>query len=187
MVETKVTKELIEEKDPQKIWNCIAKACKESATEVLGVSNNKGRKSNKEVEKLSKQQHKPKQELTFTKSIEMGIEIRQRRNKVLKEIHKLRRTEEGNKASLLISEIEKHANDSRRMFDAVRLTQRQAGKPKLIVESEQGIESNNERKIQTIANYFKTQFISENVDKFPEIKPKELTTPFTKKKKQLIN
>ena len=38
------------------------------------------------------------------------------KNKLLKEIHKIRKTEEENKAQEIIKEIEKHANDSRRMF-----------------------------------------------------------------------
>ena len=66
------------------------------------------------------------------------------------------------------------------MFDAVRTTQRSVKKQTLIAESKQSIESNNKRKVNIITDYFKSQFIRKEVQRFPEIQPTELEKLFTK-------
>ena len=139
---------------------------------IIGCKKPSNRRNNAEIESLSKKQKDLRKKIECSTDKQKRTELKQERNKLLKAIHKLKKEEEENVAQELISDIEKHADDSRRMFDAVRILQRTKTKKSLIVESKNGIESSTKGKIDTVTNYFKEQFINELVSEFPEIEHK---------------
>ena len=137
-----------------------------------------GRKNNEEIEKLSKQQQKLKNDLESTKNSKEQHKIKKERQKIQREIRSIIRTEEDNRTSEKIEEIEKQKDDARKMFHAIKYLQKQTTPKTLLINGENGLTPNPKQQIKIITTHFQDQFHKDAV-KLQEISPTDMKNQFT--------
>ncbi len=66
------------------------------------------------------------------------------------------------------------------MFKAIRNSSRSKPKETIVIETENGITTNEEESMKIVTDCFKKAFKVENQTTFPEVPPKEMKIPFTR-------
>merc|ERR1712035_124890 len=149
---------------------------------TLGIKLNKQKpQTNIKIQELSKEQYKLKLEKESFKNPQKIKELQIKRNKIKKNI-KSEIKKDKEKAELKrIEDIEKFKDDSRCMYQAVRVLSKQEGN-NIIVHNHKGdiIHSIDEELVE-ITNYFENIFKQEDTAPLPEIQPQKLK--IEKKKK----
>ena len=104
--------------------------------------------------------------------------LKQFRNKAKTDIRKEIRKQNEDKLLQQIEVIEKSKNDSRRMFNAIKVLN---SKPNSVsVKNKEGnIVNSRHQQIEIITDYFSSVFHPENTPDFPDLQPKKLDKPFS--------
>ena len=161
----------------QEQWNNIVEANHRSAQEILG-KRKKIQEDSQKVQELSDKQKKIYQQINSLSEEEKKKELRQERNKVMKEIHReLGRIAE-RKIEREIREIEEARDDSNRMYKAVKNIRRMKGKEAIIIQHEGGITTDADKQTEIISEFFKTMFNDNTTREIERIPPAEMRIPF---------
>eukprot|EP00794_Sanderia_malayensis_P004055 gene4055-4606_t len=164
----------------QERWTNIVKNCTKAAAEVVGRRKNEKKSENEEIKKLSEQQKTLRNNINSTDNKKKNDEMRVERNKIMKEIHK--KLEEENQKDILdlVEIIENSKDDSQRMFQAVKQLQRGKEKKKLIVDSENGKTTNENKQVQIVSEFFDKMFNKSTEKEIEAIPPKKMKQLFAK-------
>jgi len=103
-----------------KSWSQMREIYHKVSLEVLGKKQNQNKSKNEAIENLSNMQKKLRLEIDSETNMEIRKELRCRRNKILRELHKNVEKEREDKELDKIKDIERAKNYSNKMFKAVR-------------------------------------------------------------------
>ena len=106
--------------------------------------------------------------------------LRKQRNCILRKIHQALQKEKDDMINERIEEIERYKDVSNRMFQVIKQLQPK-DKKKILVNSENGLTSNETEQVDIITKHFRDVFYKTEEEKISEVKPTEMTKPFTKK------
>ena len=178
----KKLKEILTKKEECKCEN-IALSCREDAMETLGKTEKGKRYDNKEIEALSQEQKKLRLDIEANTDKNEKIKLKERRNKLINQIHKLAHKEEVDKINEKCEEIEKYQIDTNRTHQVIRQLQPKERK-KIFIQAENGKTTNEEKQIKIITDYFTSVFKKDEEEDVEDIAPTEMETPFTKQENQ---
>ena len=178
-VKAKYQKEIetkLEDKDiAQTNWTDVANIIKDTAKNTIGIKlNNQKPQPNDKIQELSKEKYKIKLEIESCRDNQQIKKLKTKRNKIKKNIKSEIKKDKERIELERIEDIEKFKDDSRCMFQAVRVLSRQE-ENNIIVHNNKGeiVHSLDEELIE-ITNYFENIFKQENTTPLPEIKPQKL-------------
>jgi len=162
----------------QKLWKSICDACIDSS-ENLKPKTKRLQFSDPEIQILSEHQQNLKIRIDSTKDKNKKTLLKKARNKALNSIHKITKRKENQKVVDQILEIENSKNDSRRMFNAIKIIQRKSNN-EIIVEDENNRKVlNDTQKIEIITEHFSKIFENNNVPEIENFQPAPLTEEFS--------
>ncbi|KAK4307730.1 hypothetical protein Pmani_020520 [Petrolisthes manimaculis] len=110
--------------------------------------------------------------------------IRKERNTKMNKIHQTLEEIKHKKIVEQIEEIEKTADDSYRMYKAVKTIANNEKRKPLLVEGENGLTSDEQEQTNIIAKYFQEMFSDQTIEEIRDIPPKEIIPPFSTKEVQ---
>ena len=165
--------------DSQKKWNSICDICIK-ASEDVKPSVDRQTVSDDEVATLS--EHRKNLQLLIQNCRDPNkLQILKRfRNKAKSDIRKQIRKQQEEKVLKQIELIENSKNDSRRMFQAVKVIQNKSSSGITVKNKEGNIVNSRQQQIEVITEYFTGRFNPENTPEFPQLTPKKLDKPFTR-------
>ena len=105
--------------------------------ETLGETEKGERNDNKEIGALSQEQKKLRLDIEANTDKNEKIKLKERRNKLISQIHKLAHKEEVDKINEKCKEIEKYKNDTNRTYQVIRQLQPKERK-KIFIQAENG-------------------------------------------------
>ena len=181
--QTLVAENLAKCKKPKNIqerWNNIIESTKSAAIETVGYKSRKHITNNKKVQNLSDNQKKLLKEINSTNCRIKKADLKRKRNKVMREIHKAIKEEKNKKLTDIMAPIEKRTNQPDQMYKAIKQLKRMKPKSNLLIKTEKGFTANQTKQIELITKYFKQQFFK-NAEQMPYISPKKMQVPFTSK------
>ena len=153
---------------------------KEVGVKVLGTKISKNLKhTNNTVNELSQKQHKLRLDIESSKCTTKILELRKERNRIKKEIKKELKSQKEAEQLKSIEDIEANKNDSRRMFQAVRVLNKKQDNTILVENSKGEIIHNTEEEVKEITKYFENIFKQDNTTPIPSIEPTKLKEPIT--------
>ena len=145
--------------DTQEKWNSIVSATISAAEETVGLKSKHLEYKNDEIEKLSQQQKKLKQDIDSSKSPETKAALKIKRNRLLTKIHTAINNERTTKIDQMLEDIENTPDDSRRMFDVIKKLKRSKPKTKFLMKNQNGMLTSDEKEqVTIIAKYFQKLF-----------------------------
>ena len=166
----------------QNKWNNIVNAVTIAAKNILSENKKKNKFEDKEIKQLSEKQKLLRRDIESSTNKERRNELRKQRKKLQKELQKLIKEKEDKIVERMIENIEKTKQDSRDMYEAVRILQRRKTKANLIIKDKKGkIPSSTTGKIKIITEHFKNELNSENAKIIPIINPTKMKQIFTSK------
>ena len=134
------------------------KACIETAEETIGRKSSDKKSESAQIKNLSSMQKKLRNDINATSDPGKRAEKKKERNKVLKEIHDALQREQQTEIMRLVEEVERHKDDSRKMFQVVKQLQRRKEKKKIIVNGEHGVTTNEVRQVEIVTHFFNDMF-----------------------------
>ena len=164
--------------DVQEKWNVIVKSNHEAAKEILGYKQNYKRSANPEIKRRSEHQKKLRLQIDSTTDKKQE-ELRQERRENLNEIHKILTKEETDKIDNQVEDILRSKEDSTRMYEVLRQIKRGQEKKPLLIETENGLTTNEETQVREIAQHFHNALFDKEATEIPEIKPSKMQIPFS--------
>ena len=135
---TRLEVERQENERPNTTWKRIAKACKETARNTVGMKEfSKTQSSPLIVQELSLRQKKQKADKELNQNKEQRRELNTGRNKTLKQVKKEQRNDNDKQLDLELQDIKKYKADSNKCYQAIRKNQsHKPRKPLVIFDSE---------------------------------------------------
>ena len=168
-----------EDNTPQERWDKIVSANKTAAEKVLGYKTNTKKSKNEQIKKLSEEQKQLNNKLNTAKDPAERGEIRRARNTKLNKIHEILEEEKHMKIVEQIEEIEKSAEDSYRMFKAVKILANNEKRKPLLIQGQDGMTTDQKDQANIIARHFENIFTEENLKEIKKIPPAPIEPPFT--------
>ena len=107
--------------NPSDYWKTLTKICTDSANNF--TTNTKARFNNSEISKLSVKQKELRLQIDTSKDPTQKKNLKTKRNKILKDQHKLVKQKYEEKLESQILDIEHSKDDSHRMFKAIKIIQ----------------------------------------------------------------
>ena len=133
-------------------WKRTAEACKEAAEEVLGRIERTTKCDDEDKVEWSKRQKKLRDDIEASRNKEDRGNMKKERNEILAKIHrKLQRIEE-KKILEKIEDIERHKDDSNRMYQVMRQLQTKDNN-KIIVNAENGVTASEKKQVEIVTDY----------------------------------
>ncbi|KAK4308135.1 hypothetical protein Pmani_020165 [Petrolisthes manimaculis] len=172
------------EHTPQERWDKIKSANHLAAETTLGYKTKINKSGNKEIQKLSEEQKELHNKLNSEKDPQKREVIRKERNTKMNKIHQTLEEIKHKKIVEQIEEIEKTADDSYRMYKAVKTIANNEKRKPLLVEGENGLTSDEQEQTNIIAKYFQEMFSDQTIEEIRDIPPKEIIPPFSTKEVQ---
>ena len=83
-----------------------------------------------------------------------------------------------------MEEVLKAKDDSTRMFGALKLLKRKSEKKPLLIDTNDGLTTNEEEQVKKIAEFFHSALYSKDAKNIENIKPEKMRNPFTKEEVQ---
>ena len=167
-------------KNNQQRWTNIVEATTNAAINTLGLKPKHLHNTNPEIKELSEKQKNLKLKLDNTIDNTTKDTIKESRNHILNQIYHLVREQEANIIAQQLLEIERTKNDSTRMFHAIKQMQRLKPKAPLLVYTNEGdLTANEKEQTELISQHFKQQFYK-NQEIIPTIPPTPISELFTK-------
>ena len=135
---TRLEVERQENERPNTTWKRIAKACKETARNTVGMKEfSKTQPSPLIVQELSLRQKKQNADKELNQNKEQRKELNTGRNKTLKQVKKEQRNDNDKQLDLELQDIKKYKADSNKCYQAIRKNQsHKPQKPLVIFDSE---------------------------------------------------
>ena len=167
----------------QKTWKVIVNTVKSAAKEVVGEQNPKVNKDeySEKIEELSNEQKKIRIEISNTQNTEKIVELRKKRNKVIKEIKKELKSIRESNIDEIIKEIDDAPHDMK-MYKSIKRLKAPTKKNNIIVHDDDGKRIINEKeKYQAIKEHFHHQLYDENAIKIEQFEgePRPLVNKIT--------
>ena len=176
----KIYDEVKDFKDNQEQWTHLVSSCHQAGKEILGEVPRSVKHQDKTLEELSEKQRKTKEDIEKCQSKETRSELRKDRNNTIKLIRKRIQVIEDQELNHKLEEIEKHKDDSRRCFIAIKELNRKKKKIPLTVFTQDGsVAGSEEEQVKSITAHFTKMFtkeVKENIDPIP---PSKMEKPFT--------
>ena len=123
-LQTRLEVERQENERPGTTWKRIAKACKETARDTVGIKEfSKTQLSSLTVQELSLKQKKLQADKESNQNKEQRRELNKERNKTLKQLKKELRNDNDKQLDSELQDIEKCKNDSNKYYQAIRKIQ----------------------------------------------------------------
>ena len=163
-LQTRLEVERQENERPDTTWKRIAKACKETAKDTVGIKEFSKTQSSSliEQEQLSLKQRKLKADKESTQNKEQSRELNKERNKTFKQLKKELQNDNDKQLDSELQDIEKYKDDSNKCYQAIRKIQsRKPRKPLAIFDSEFNRITSGEDQVTSITNHFTNLFSSE--------------------------
>ena len=152
--------------------------------ETLGKTEKGKRYDNKEIEALSQEQKK-KLRLDIEANTDKNekIKLKERRNELINQIHKLAHKEEVDKINEKGEEIEKYQIDTNRTHQVIR--QLQPKERKIFIQAENGKTKNEEKQVKISTNCFTSVFNKDEEENVEHLQKWKLLSQKKKLKRQL--
>ena len=166
----------------QEKWNNIVECTKQAAIETIGYKGKK-KSSNQQIRKLSSEQRSILQEINSTKCMTKKRNLKQKRNKVLNEIHKEIKQQKNEEIKQCMEPIENSHTHPNKTYEAIKQLKRMKPKKDLVIKTKNGMTANEEKQTELITEYFQKQFYKD-AEKIPIINPCPMRTPFTAEETQ---
>ena len=164
----------------QERWSNIASATTTAAKNILGYRDKHSQHENPEIAQLSEKQKNIKQQIDNSSEPAQREHLRKERNKVMNSIHKAVIKHEKQEVEKQIENIEKHKDDSTRMFQAIKDINRQKPRVPLLIKTKSGtLTANEKEQCEIIASYFKQQFLKDT-EHLPDLEPRAMRRRFTR-------
>ena len=177
---TKIYDDVKDFKDNQEQWTHLVSSCHQAGKEILGEVSRNVKHKDKTLEELSEKQRKTKEDIEKCQSKETRSELRKDRNNTMKLIRKRIQVIQDQELNHKLEEIEKHKDDSRRCFIAIKELNRKKEKKTLTVFTQDGsVAGSEEEQVKSITAHFTKMFtkeVKENIDPIP---PSKMEKPFT--------
>ena len=180
-----------ENERPDTTWKRIAKACKETARNTVGIKEfSKTQSSSLIVQELSLIQKKLKANKELNQNKEQRRELNIDRNKTLKQLKKEQWNDNDKQLDLELQDIKKYKDGSNKCYEAIRKIQsHKPRKPLVIFDSELNRITSAEDQVTVITDHFTNLFSSEDkpvsvppVKMEPEYNAEEIDTAAKKLK-----
>ena len=165
-------------KSPQEKWNETVERCHATAKEVMGEKDNTKRSRNAEIMELSNKQKELNIKINSNIDSNTRNNLRITRNRIQQEIRIKIKLEEEQKIIEIVAEIENTKDDSYKMFKAIRALNQLKQKQQLIIETEDGVTSNQREQVRIITNFFKEFFNNQEMPRLLNIVPTKMNKPF---------
>ena len=165
-------------------WKDIGQVINDTSLTVLGKKPKHRFHVNDEIARLSKQQQEMILKIDNVTDNTTKNSLRKDHNEIMKTIHRKMKKLDKQKEENCLKEIENSKNDSSRIFWVIKEIQRQKPKIPLLIKTETGGFTINEKKqAEIIAAHFKKQF-SKNTQVLNKIhsQPTAMNQPFTAEK-----
>jgi hypothetical protein len=164
----------------QERWDMIVDANRKTAEEMLSKSGNRhGTNNNEIICRLSKEQKKLGEDINATQDQEVRKVQKRKRNEMIGQVHRLIAEQRHHNTMVQVENIEKLKNDSNKMFQAVRATQRMDTKKPLQVNTDSGITTSTEKQIEIVTRHFQQALTTDTSGERVDIPPTKMESPFT--------
>ena len=162
-------------------WKYLSNICIEAGKSELGtIKRNLNKLENPEIRKLSTEQKNLRDVINNTKDREIRRELQEERNNLIKKIHRLLEEEKEKVLEGKIEEIENSKNDSNKMFKVIKQIQNSKPKKKLLVNSEEGMVTEESKQAELITKHFQKMFAPDTIEEMQNIQPQEMKIPFSR-------
>lgn len=164
----------------QERWTKIVESSIEAASKVLGIKTKNNRiYNNPEISEMSEKQKLLKIKIENNTSNKEKYQMKIERNQIMNKIHEVLKKQKSENLDEKLKNIEKYADDSRRMFVAIneikKFTKKKEG---LIIETPSGgLTANKKEQSTIIADFFRKQF-KKDVESITSIQPTAMRIPF---------
>ena len=144
---------------------------------MLGRIEKRKKCDDEEIMEWSEQQKKLRDDIEASRNKQDRANMKTKRNEILSKIHhKLQRIEE-QRIIEKVEEIEKHKDDSNRMYQVVRQLQTKDNN-KIIVNAENGVTASEKKQVKIVTDYFRSVFSKDSESEIENVKPVEMRKPF---------
>ena len=163
-LQTRLEVERQENERPDTTWKRIAKACKETARNTVGIKEfSKTQSSSLIVQELSLRQKKLKANKELNQNKEQRRELNIDRNKTLKQLKKEQWNDNDKQLDLELQDIKKYKDASNKCYEAIRKIQsHKPRKPLVIFDSELNRITSAEDQVTVITDHFTNLFSSKD-------------------------
>ena len=161
---TRLEVERQENDRPDATWKRIAKACKETARNTVGIKEfSKTQSSSLIVQELYLRQKKLKANKELNQNKEQRRKLNIERNKTLKQLKKEQWNDNDKQLDLELQDIEKYKDGSNKCYEAIRKIQsHKPRKPLVIFDSELNHITSAEDQVTVITDHFTNLFSSKD-------------------------
>ena len=180
-VKTNIEKHCWQNLKQQEKWNLVVNSCHDATSTTVSKIDPKRKSNDPRVIQLSKEQKEIHAKINSNISEDKRKELKKQRNNMQHEIRKILTEEKHRDIIESIEDIERLKDESAKMFKAVRVVKRAKPKKQLLIESENGVTSNDKDQVKIIGNFFEKFFDDENYQQIENIEPTEMKIPFTPK------
>jgi len=161
-------------------WSELIKICQETSKDVLGFKKKKQKNCNLIIEELSRKQKKLRLQMNSNLNKAEKIKLKSERNKIMHEIQYKLKEERNKQETNKIKTIENAKDDSSKMFQAMRIINKDKHKEKIILKENEELITNENVITDRITNFFKDIFSKPNGNtKFDQIEPMQMKKTFT--------
>ena len=158
----------------------IVNSCHKASKDVLGFRKNGSRQSvNPKIIELSNLQKEIQTKINNSNAEDCQT-LRRQRNKIMNEIHRILEKQKHNKIIEGIQEVERHHEDSGKMYAAVKILQGKRKKIPLLVDTKYGITTHEQTQVDIITDFYEKQFNQLDVTGILDAKPCAMIIPFKK-------
>lgn len=174
-------KERIVRTTNQEHWSSISTLLIEASEKFKPKKTKNHKTDNEEIKTLSEQQKELRLQIESVENEDQKQKLKTIRNSVLHSIKRIQQEEKLQHITNIVEEINNSKDDSRRMFRAVKETNRKKSN-NIIVKNKKGeYITRNKAKIEEISEHFRDVFQSGNIIPCPDVTPTKLNIPFTTK------
>lgn len=164
----------------QNTWSSLCDICIK-ASESLKPKRSKYAHPNSNIEILSEHQKQLRVRINATTNLDKRAALQGIRKSVQKSIKCLIKEGENDKLLKDIEDIELHKDDSRRMFESIKLISRKTPTEIIVQDKNDRKVLNNTQKIEVITDHFSKIFNVEDAKPIGNFPPTPLTNPFSEK------
>ena len=164
---------------PQEKWDFIVTECHKTSKEVLGVKKKGKRSNNPEIKRLSDEQKELNIKINSNIDTTTRNETRKIRNRIQQEIRAKIKMEETQTILDAVTEIEETRDNSGKMYKAIRALQNIKPKQPLLIETDNGVTTNQEEQVKIITKFFKEFSNNPNMPETLNATPQAMNRPFT--------
>ena len=160
-------------------WKLIKEACSKASEQSLGLLENKTRSSDPNIKSLAEKQKTLRIQIQSLTDKEKRIDLQNKRNKLMNEIHFKVKTERNSIEEKKMTEINDAGNDSVKMFKVIKIINREKPKEHLFIKQNDEMITDETEVTRKISEFFEKTFDSKTMENILKIEPKEMKEDFT--------